>query len=118
MTALAFDTHATIKSLTGAGFDEAQAEAITNAVSDAVSEGVASKADIARLEDKIDGVESRLDRRIDGVENRLDGVESRLEGRIDRVAAELRADFFRALWLQGAGIVAMVAALLAISRVV
>ena len=100
MTALAFDTHAAIKSLTGAGFDEAQAEAIVGAVSGTVSEGVASKANIARLEGKIDGIESRL------------------EDRIDRVAAELRADFFRALRFQGAGIVALVAGLLAVSGVV
>ena len=40
---MAFDTHAAIKALTGAGFDEAQAEAITGTVSGAVAEGVASK---------------------------------------------------------------------------
>ena len=89
MTAVAFDTHATIKSLTGAGFDETQAEAITGALSGAITDGVASKADVVRL-----------------------------ENRIERAAAELRADLYRALWVQGAGIIAIMAGLLAISRVV
>lgn len=93
MPAVAFDTHAAIKLLTGAGFDESQAEAITGALSyalsGAITDGGASKADVVRL-----------------------------ENRIERTAAELRADLYRALWVQGAGIIAIVAGLLAISRVV
>ena len=46
MTATAFDTYAAAKALREAGFDEAQAEAAVTMVRDAVTEGVATKADL------------------------------------------------------------------------
>ena len=49
MTATAFDTLKTVKALTAAGVEAGQAEAITAAMRDAVTEGVATKADIAVL---------------------------------------------------------------------
>ena len=52
MTASApgFDTLAYARRLKEAGVDEAQAEAHAEAVRDATTEGVATKADIARIE--------------------------------------------------------------------
>ena len=44
-----FDTHAAVKALTKAGVDPAQAEAITETMRDAVTEGIATKAGIADL---------------------------------------------------------------------
>ena len=49
-----FDTYAVAKLLREAGFDERQAEAAVAVVRDAVTEGVATKSDIARLETLIE----------------------------------------------------------------
>ena len=54
MTAVAFDTHAAVTALRKAGFDEPQAEAAVAMVRDAVTEGAATKADVDRLETKMD----------------------------------------------------------------
>ena len=54
MTAVAFDTHAAVTALRKAGFDEPQAEAAAAMVRDAITEGVAAKADVDRLETKMD----------------------------------------------------------------
>ena len=49
------------------------------------------KEDLARLEGKVDGVETRLDGRMD----RLDGRMDRLDGRIERIEAKLDALILR-----------------------
>ena len=49
MTTLAFDTHAAVKALRDAGFEEAQAEAVVTTVGDAMTGNVATKADITDL---------------------------------------------------------------------
>ena len=61
MTAVAFDTHAAVTALRKAGFDEPQAEAAVAMVRDAVTEGVATKADVDRLETKIEALETKID---------------------------------------------------------
>ena len=45
----AFDTHKAVKELCGAGFDDAQAEAVVEQINNAYSENVATKADVERL---------------------------------------------------------------------
>ena len=64
MTVATFDTHAAAKALREAGFDEAQAEAAVAMVRDAVTEGVATKAD---LRAEIVGLETRLTIRLGGL---------------------------------------------------
>lgn len=98
MSALAFDTHAAVKALTGAGFDDAQAEAITDTVRGAVTESVATKADIARLEGKIETEVARLEAKIEteiaGVKADVAGVKAdfaRLEAKIETEVARLEA---------------------------
>ena len=49
MTVATFDTHAAVRAMEKAGLESAQAEAVTDAIRSAVSEGVATKADIANL---------------------------------------------------------------------
>ena len=49
-----FDTYAAARALRNAGFDEPQAEAAVAVVRNAVSEGVATGGDAARLESKIE----------------------------------------------------------------
>ncbi len=44
-----FDTHAAVKNLERAGFQEAQAEAVVRTVGEAVDDQVATKADLAAL---------------------------------------------------------------------
>ena len=53
MTATTFDTHAAVKALMRAGLASAHAEAITDTVRAAIAEGVATKADIAALENRM-----------------------------------------------------------------
>ncbi len=56
MSAAAFDTHAAVKTLREAGADEAMAEAIVNTASAAAGadrEQLATKADLAALEDRL-----------------------------------------------------------------
>ncbi len=50
MTTAAFDTLTYARRLKAAGVDEAQAEAHAEAVRDAITEGVATKADLKDLE--------------------------------------------------------------------
>ena len=54
MTVATFDTHAAVTALRKAGFEERQAEAAVALVRDAVTEDVATKADIDRLEAKME----------------------------------------------------------------
>ena len=49
-----FDTYAAAKALRNAGFDEPQTEAAVAVVRNAVSEGVATGEDAARLKSKIE----------------------------------------------------------------
>ncbi len=49
MAVAVFDAHRAIGALVAAGFDEKQARAVTDTVRGAISEGVATKADIAEL---------------------------------------------------------------------
>ena len=53
MTTTGFDTLAYTRRLKAAGVDEGQAEAHAEAVRDAITEGVATKADLANLETRI-----------------------------------------------------------------
>ena len=45
----AFDTHKAVKELCGAGFDDAQAEAVVEQINSAYSENVATRTDVERL---------------------------------------------------------------------
>ena len=71
-----FDTLSYARRLKDAGVDETQAEAHAEAVRDAITQGVASKADIARLEDKMGGMATKTD--IARLETRIAEVKSTL----------------------------------------
>ena len=53
MPAYAFDTLKAMRTLTGAGMQEPVAEAVVTTMNDAVTEGVATKADLANLESRL-----------------------------------------------------------------
>lgn len=60
MTTLAFDTLKAAKALRAAGFDDAQAEAVTEQISVAAGENVATKNDVARVRSDIEKLELRM----------------------------------------------------------
>lgn len=63
MTASTFDTLSAADKLRDAGLGDVQARAIVDSIRDAQATGIehlATKADIARLEGRIDGLEGRL----------------------------------------------------------
>ena len=100
MTTVTFDTRKAVRNLQAAGFAEVQADAMVDILAEAFTDTVASKADIDKLEasSKADTAEVRADLKADIAEVRAEI--GRLEGRV-----------FRALWIQGAGIVGLVVGL-------
>ncbi len=82
-----FDTLAHVRTLREAGVEQKQAEAHAEAAR-ALRAGLATKAD-------------------------LDSLETRLDARFEARIADLRADLYRALWVQGASLVAVMTALVA-----
>lgn len=60
MSTLALDTHKAVKTLREAGVEEAQAEAMVTTFGNAMSENVATKADIAELKTDLLALEQRL----------------------------------------------------------
>ena len=60
MTTLAFDTLKAAKALRAAGFDDAQAEAVTEQISVAAGENVATKNDVALVRSEMEKLELRM----------------------------------------------------------
>ena len=89
MSTSTVDTLDAMRRLEQAGMERAQAEATVETIRDAQAE-LATKADL----------QSGL---------------TTLEHRLRTALAELRADLYRALWIQGAGIVAIICAFIAIA---
>ena len=89
-----FDTLAHARTLREAGVEDKQAEAHAEAAR-SIRAGLATKADLDSLETRL---EMRFDTRI--ADLRAD-------------MADLRADLYRALWVQGASLAAVMTALIA-----
>ena len=87
MTAAAFDTLRAARDLEAAGFERRQAEAIATAINHS-DEHTATKADIKALNADVKALEARVDAKLEA-----------LEGRI-----------YRALWMQGAALAALILA--------
>ena len=80
MVSVTFDTHKVVKDLQDAGFDETQAEAVVNALGNAIDRDVvkpedlkdfATKADIAELRHEIAGIDASLRTEMKALELRL-----------------------------------------------
>lgn len=84
MTTATFDTHAAVRAMEKAGLEAAQAEAITDTIRSAVSEGVATKSDIVELRADMAALETRMTRTLYGVAAAL------LAGQLAAVLALLR----------------------------
>lgn len=89
MPALAFDTHAAVKMLREARFEEAQAEAVVATVDGAMGENVATKADMHALKADLQALEQRMT--------------AHIAGRFEAL--------YRNLWATAVGIVAVTVAL-------
>ncbi len=85
MSALAFDTHKAVTALKQAGFEETQAEAVVTTMGEALGGNVATKADLA-------------------------AVQAKLETDIATVRTEMAQEFkvlYKQLWLMAVGIVGL-----------
>ena len=97
MNTATFDTLAAVKALTRAGVAARHAEAITDTVRVAVSEGVATKADIHELEGNIHRLEesiNRIDERVQRIEDHVHRLEERMATKDDlrRLEEKMQAD--------------------------
>ena len=100
-----FDTVGTVRDLEASGIERAQAEAIARII-ERNGEEPATRDDVARLEGRAatkDDIE-RLEANI-ATKFHIERLEARIAALPDR------ADLYRALWIQGAGIVALLTAL-------
>ena len=107
MLATAFDPLAAARDLKAAGFEQEQAEAL------AAQLRVAAGADHADLATKADLAELRAATKADLAELRAAtkaDFES-LRADLETYRAETKADLYRALWIQGGAIVAILTAL-------
>lgn len=68
MTAIAFDTHETVKYFIAAGFSEPQAEAVTKKISEIGEHQSASKADIQYIRQDIKELDHNLRQDIKGLD--------------------------------------------------
>ena len=103
MSSRRFDTLATARDLEATGIERGQAEAIARAIG-RDGERLATKDDIERLEAATRSDFERLEARTASKED-----VARLEAQ--NAATADRAELYRALWIQGGGIVAILAAL-------
>ena len=103
MSSRRFDTLATARDLEATGIERGQAEAIARAIG-RDGERLATKDDIERLEAATRSDFERLEARTASKED-----VARLEAQ--NAAKADRAELYRALWIQGGGIVAILAAL-------
>ncbi len=107
MQTAVFDTLATAHALKEAGFEDAQATAIVDALRHAVTEEGATKADLSALR-------AVLKADLSALRAVLKADLSALRAELKTDNAEARADLYRALWLQAAGIIGLTVALLKI----
>ena len=105
MTATVFDTHAAVTTLRGAGFDERQAEGVVSMVRQALSEGVATKADMKDVRGDIKDLRGEIKR----LEGRIENVEDRMATKEDlaRLETRMTVRFFGGLLAAVGAVVAL-----------
>jgi len=91
------DTLALKTGLLNGGMPEAQASAIVEALASADTGQLATKADIADLNGRIDALQATLNGRIDGLQatlnGRIDGLTVDVNGRFDALKADVNGRF-------------------------
>ena len=149
MSAVAFDTHAAVRTLKNAGIEEAQAEAIVETISSAVGEPVtkddlrnelrafatkrdleafatkrdleafATKGDLEAFATKGDLEAFATMRDLEVFATKVDlaafATKRDLQEFEERVMSKVQATIYRALWIQGAGILAIMIGLFSLA---
>ncbi len=108
MAEVAFDTNAEIRKLQQAGCPGNQAEAMVDLVSRAPL-NVQMVKDLERVKLQTSAIETSMATKTDIVQLRGEVTTLRAETRAD--IASLRADMFRALWIQGGILAALILSL-------
>jgi hypothetical protein len=98
---MTIDTLEYANRLEAAGVDRKQAEAHAKAIRDTLAPQLATKADLALLEQKLD---AKIDTAVARLEAKIDALGNRLYGKI----GASRAHFEMLLWKRTAGIIATV----------
>lgn len=94
MSTVAFDTYKAVKALRSAGFNDSQAEAVTEQIGAAISEGLATTGDIQVLESSIQSLRSELKGDIQALEGKIQSLEGKiqaLEGKIQALEGKIQA---------------------------
>ena len=94
MSTVAFDTYKAVKALRSAGFNDLQAEAVTEQIGAAISEGLATTGDIQALESSIQSLRSELKGDIQALEGKIQALEGKiqaLEGKIQGLEGKIQA---------------------------
>ena len=102
MSTVTFDTYKAVKALRSAGFNDSQAEAVTEQIGAAISEGLATTGDIQALESSIQSSRSELKGDIQALEGKIQALEGKiqgLEGKIQTVESRLTVKLYSALVL-------------------
>ena len=115
-----FDTLAIARRLTDAGIEPAHADALTAAIRDAAEHhraaDLATRADLAAQDDRIDAritaQDDRFDAKLAALDDRFDARIAALDDRTDAKLAALEARIYRAMLLQAGVIVGAIAAIL------
>ena len=87
-----FDTLGAARELRNAGFEERQAEAVVTTIGKAMSETVATKADLKILELKFDALEQSVNSRFDALEQSVDSRFEQVDLRFETLEQSLRRE--------------------------
>src|SRR5260363_2398 len=121
LPAFTFDTHKFVCKLKGAGFNDQQAEALTDAVQESqASLNVATKQDVvdvrrdmeqgfADVRREIGDLRKDMDAKFAGVDAKFAGLEQRFDSKLDRAVSGLRQEmsdmkFVLIKWIVGLGL--------------
>ena len=126
MSSQQFDTFSAARALQAAGVEREQAESIASAIGHTGDHATKSdvdavRADIGTVKSELDTVKSdvstlksdvsTLKSEMSAFRTALVDLEARLEARMDALIARLEARMYRALWIQGGAVIAVVTAL-------
>lgn len=89
---LTFDTYKAVKALRDAGFDDAQAEAVTEQISVAIDESVATKDDAGKAQVELRAEVTELRTELGQVRTELKADVAELRAELGQVRTELKAD--------------------------
>ena len=122
----ALDTHKAVKTLRSAGFDDAQAEAVVEQISDAINQNVATKADIEKLSNNvavdieklsnnvaadIEKLSNDVAADIEKLSTKLDNVADNMELRLERELEKQANRYLRYVFVAVAAVAGLTKAL-------